>query len=253
MKDVTDMTAGGIVLLVGFVVIACIFAVNYTTVGMRIWLRIRGATDEVMIHDASTPQGAAAYYNSAIEEKDKAYTNAVQTLSKMTGKVQTYEQQLRDYKKQKMQYDMDIKTCIESGDDDTARILLKKQADLDDKIEILKTSVAELKNSVQIQQENVDTLKEEKEALKAEKDKSILELETSQAIQALKVDDISTTEEDKMLEKVRDGVQKAKEAATGHKIAYENSDAVQQKRIDQRMRDADVEAKLQELKKATKK
>ena len=89
-------------------------------------------------------------------------------------------------------------------------------------------------------------------ALKAEKDKSILELETSQAVQALKVDDIATTEEDKMLEKVRDGVQKAKEAATGHKIAYENSDAVQQKRIDQRMRDADVEAKLQELKKAAK-
>ena len=55
-----------------------------------------------------------------------------------------------------------------------------------------------------------------------------------------------------MLEKVRDGVQKAKEAATGHKIAYENSDAVQQKRINQRMRDTDAEAKLQEIKKAMK-
>ena len=246
------MTASGIILLIGLAVIACIFAVHYTTFGQRVWLRIRGTADEVMLHDASTPQGAAAYYNSAIEEKDKAYTNAVQTLSKMTGKAQTYEQQLRDCRKQKMKYDMDIKTCIESGDDDTARILLRKQADLDDKIEILKASVTELKNSIQIQQENVDTLKEEKEALKSEKDKAILELETSQAIQALKVDDIATTEEDKMLEKVRDGVQKAKEAATGHKIAYENSDAVQQKRIDQRMRDADVEAKLQELKKANK-
>lgn len=234
-----------------FIVVAIVMFVQ-TPLGKRVWLRIRGTADEVMIHDASTPQGAAAYYNSAIEEKDKVYTNAINTLSQMTGKVQTYEQQLRDCKKQKMKYDIDIKTCIESGDDDTARMLLKKQAELDDKIEILKTSVAELKNNVQIQQENVDTLKEEMEALKAEKDKSILELETSQAIQALKVDDIATTEEDKMLEKVRDGVQKAKEAATGHKIAYENSDTVQQKRIDQRMRDADVEAKLQELKKASK-
>lgn len=252
MRDVTDMTASGIILLVGFVVIACIFAANYTTIGKRIWLRIRGTADEAMIHDASTPQGAAAYYNSAIEEKDRIYSSAVNTLSQMMGKVQTYEQQLRDCKKQKMKYDMDIKTCIASGDDDTARILLKKQAELDDKIEILKASVTELNNNVQMQQENVDALKEEIEALKAEKDKSILELETSQAIQALKVDDIAATEEDKMLEKVRDGVQKAKEAATGHKIAYENSDAVQQKRIDQRMRDADVEAKLQELKKANK-
>ena len=55
-----------------------------------------------------------------------------------------------------------------------------------------------------------------------------------------------------MLEKVRDGAQKAKEAAVGHKIAYENSGAVQQKRLDQRMRDAEIEAKLQALKAAKK-
>lgn len=62
-----------------------------------------------------------------------------------------------------------------------------------------------------------------------------------------KIEHVNT--EDKMLERVRDGVQKAKESAAGHKIAYENSESVQQKRLDQRMRDAEVEARLQELKK----
>jgi phage shock protein A len=153
-----------------------------------------------------------------------------------------------------MQYDMDLKRCIDSGDDETARIYIRKQAELEDQIQILKTSITELQENVVIQQENVDSLKEELETLKAEKDKSILELETSQTVRALKVDSyLATTEEDKMLEKVRDGVQKAKEAAIGHKIAYENSDTVQQKRLDQRMRDAEIEAKLQELKNANKK
>ena len=239
-----------------FLLVLIIFGivlVKNTKIGKRLWMRTSGAVDEKMIQDASTPEGAAAYYNSAIEAKTDNYAKAVSMLGQMTGKLKTYEQQLRDYKKKKMQYDIDLKRCIDSGDDETARTYIRKQTELEEKIQILKTSVTELQNNINIQQENVDTLKEELEALKAEKEKSILELETSQTVQALKVDsNLATTEEDKMLEKVRDGVQKAREAATGHKIAYENSDAVQQKRLDQRMRDAEIEARLQELKKNSK-
>lgn len=229
---------------------ACVFVTNNTKFGQRLWMRVKGTADEAMSKDASTPEGAAAYYNSAINSKLDVYKKAVEMLGQMNGKAETYNQQLRDYKKQKMQYDINLKNCIDSGDDEAARMYIRKQAEVDDKIQILKTSLAELQKNIELQQENVNTLKEDIEALKAEKDKSVLELETAQTVQALKVDtQLSTTEEDKMLEKVRDGVQKAKEAATGHKIAYENSDAVQQKRLDQRMRDAEIEAKLQELKK----
>lgn len=235
-------------------VVVGVFVVKKTKLGKRLWLRVKGTADEMMNHDASTPEGVAAYYNSAIEAKTDVYTKAIAMLGQMTGKAKTYEQQLRDCKKKKMQYDMDLKRCIDTGDDETARLYIRKQAELEDKIQILKNSITELQENIDIQQENVDSLKEELETLKAEKEKSILELETSQTVQALKVDShLATTEEDKMLEKVRDGVQKAKEAATGHRIAYENSDAVQQKRIDQRMRDAEIEAKLQELKNANKK
>lgn len=241
------------ILLTLLLIIVIVSIVYNTKLGKRLWLRVCGTADEMINQDASTPEGAAAYYNSAIEAKVDNYTNALNTLGQMNGKLQTYEQQLRDFKKQKMQYDIDIKRCVESNDDEAALVFIKKQSELDDKIQILKTSVTELQENVRIQQENVDALKSEIESLKAEKDKSILELETSQTVQALKIDsNLATTEEDKMLEKVRDGVQKAKEAATGHKIAYENSDAVQQKRINQRMRDTDAEAKLQEIKKAMK-
>lgn len=241
------------IVLVVILIVAGVFVVKNTKIGKRLWLRAKGTADEMMANDASTPEGAAAYYNSAIETKTDIYSKAIAMLGQMTGKVKTYEQQLRDCKKKKMQYDMDLKRCIDSGDDETARLYIRKQSELEDQIQILKASIAELQENIVIQQENVNSLKEELETLKAEKEKSILELETSQTVQALKVDSyLATTEEDKMLEKVRDGVQKAKEAAIGHKIAYENSDAVQQKRLDQRMRDAEIEAKLQALKAAKK-
>ncbi len=217
--------------------------------GQRLWARMAGAVDEMMIQDASTPEGAAAYYNAAIEAKEDQYKAAVVTLGQMTGKVATYEQQLRDYKKAKMQCELDVQKCINANDDDAARLYLKKQADIDDQIQILKQNLPELKENAELQREVTNTLKEEIEDLKAEKDKTILELETSQSVKALKVDSyVGVTEEERMLEKVRDGVQKSKEEATGHRLAYESSTSVQQKRLDQRMKDADIEAKLQALK-----
>lgn len=229
------------------------FVINKTKLGKRLWLRAKGTADEMLNQDASTPEGAKAYYNAAIDAKIDVYNDAVQTLGQMKGKAQTYEQQLRDYKKDRMKYDMGLRQCIDSGDDETAKIYIGKMADIDDKIDILKTTLTELNSNITVQEENVDALREEIDALKAEKDKTILTLETSQTVMSLKVDSgIAATEEDKMLEKVRDGAQKAKEAAVGHKIAYENSDSVQQKRLDQRMRDAEIEAKLQALKAAKK-
>ena len=238
-----------IIIILCVLIVATVVFINNTKLGKRLWLRAKGTADEALNQDASTPEGAKAYYNAAIEAKSDVYRDSVNILGQMKGKAQTYEQQLRDYKKDRMKYDMSLRQCINSGDDETAKIYIGKITDLDDKIEILKTTLSELNSNITVQEENASALREEIDALKAEKDKTILTLETSQTVMALKVDSgVATTEEDKMLEKVRDGAQKAKEAAVGHKIAYENSGAVQQKRLDQRMRDADIEAKLQALK-----
>lgn len=239
----------GTIILVIVLIIGGSFVMKNTKLGKRLLLRLKGTADEMLTQDASTPEGAKAYFNSAIEAKSDVYRDAVSTLGQMKGKAQTYEQQLRDCKKDRMKYNMDLQRCIDSGDDDTAKIYIGKMADVDDKIDILKNALTELNDNIAVQEENVEALRDEIEALKAEKEKTILTLETSQTVMSLKVDSgVATTEEDKMLEKVRDGAQKAKEAAVGHKIAYENSSAVQQKRLDQRMRDAEIEAKLRELK-----
>ena len=241
-----------VIIILILIVVGTIWVSN-TKLGKRLLLRAKGTVDEALIQDASTPDGAKAYFNAAIEAKSEVWQNAVSTLGQMKGKAKTYEQQLHDYKKNRMQLDMSLRQCIDSGNDEDAKIYIGKITDLDEKVEILKTALSELNDNITIQEENVDAIKEEVEALKAEKEKTILTLETSQTVMALKVDSgVATTEEDKMLEKVRDGAQKAKEAAVGHKIAYENSSAVQDKRLNQRTRDAEIEAKLQALKNAKK-
>ena len=56
-----------------------------------------------------------------------------------------------------------------------------------------------------------------------------------------------------MLEKVREGIKKVKEEADGNKIAYENSTDVQQKRLDKKMKDDEIQRQLDKLKSERKK
>lgn len=105
-----------------------------------------------------------------------------------------------------------------------------------------------------LQKEVVDNTLEELNRLKSEKEKSILELEAAQTRKNLKVTSLSSSaEEDKMLEKVREGIKKVKEEADGNKIAYENSTDVQQKRLDKKMKDDEIQRQLDKLKSERKK
>ena len=106
-----------------------------------------------------------------------------------------------------------------------------------------------MKENAKLQEETVNAIKIQLSDLKAEKDNAILTLETAQVTKSLQATSgISSLEEDKMLEKVRDGVKKQKEAADGTKVAYENSTSVQKQRLDQKMKDEEIEKKLAELK-----
>ena len=71
-----------IVLVIAFT-IAGSFVVKNTKLGKRLWLRAKGTADEMMNQDASTPEGAKAYFNSAIEAKSDVYHDAVSTLGQM--------------------------------------------------------------------------------------------------------------------------------------------------------------------------
>ena len=224
-----------------------------TTFGKQLRLRTKGTMEEVITKDASTPEGAKAYYNTAISKKEEDYRNAHSVYTQMLGKIQTYENQLRSLKKEKLQVAININNCVNNNDDDSAMVYLKREQEISDKEEILQNALKELKDNSVLQKETMDTILEELNNLKSEKENAVLTLETAQVTQSLQATSISSKEEDKMLEKVRDGVRKTKEKANGNKIAYENSTTVQQQRLDKKMKNDEIERKLQELKANKKK
>ncbi len=228
------------------VVMGLLFA---TKSGKRVRLRMSGTADEMISKDASTPEGAKAYYNVAIEKKNNDVIQARTVYSQMLGKISNFDDQLRSLKKDAMRVKLDIQSCIDKNDDDGARIYLKKQQDIEEKMEIIKNALEELKENASLQKETLETLETELEDLKAEKDNAVLTLETAQVTKSLQATvGSSNKEEDKMLEKVRDGIKKQKEEADGTKIVYENSTSVQQQRLDKKMKDDEIEKKLRDLK-----
>ena len=235
--------------LLAIVVLAILFFFLRTKTGKRLKLRASGTAAEAISKDASTPEGAKAYYNVAIEKKEEDLAKANVIYTQMLGKISNYEDQLRGYKKDLMKTEININSCVEKNDDEGAKVYLKEQQDLEEKVAIIKDALTGLKENAKLQEETVKGIQTQLSDLKAEKDNAVLTLETVQVTKSLQATTgVSSAEEDKMLEKVRDGIKKQKEAADGVKVAYENSTAVQKQRLDQKMKNEEIEKKLAELK-----
>ena len=241
------ITFGAVLLVI--VVLAILFFFLRTKTGKRLKLRAPGTAAEAISKDASTPEGAKAYYNVAIEKKEEDLAKANVIYTQMLGKISNYEDQIRGYKKDLMKTEININSCVEKNDDEGAKVYLKEQQDLEEKVAIIKDALTGLKENAKLQEETVKGIRTQLSDLKAEKDNAVLTLETVQVTKSLQATTgVSSAEEDKMLEKVRDGIKKQKEAADGVKVAYENSTAVQKQRLDQKMKNEEIEKKLAELK-----
>lgn len=240
--------------LIVILVFVCIVGfVFFTKTGKRIRLRASGTADEIVSKDASTPEGAKAYYNTAIAKKEEDYQKAHSIYAQMLGKIENYEAQLLTLKKENMQLDINVNSCVEKNDDEGAKVYLARQQEVTEKITIIKEALKELRENAILQDETLKNMFDELNKLKSEKETAILTLETAQVTKSLQATSVSSNEEDKMLEKVRDGIKKTKEEADGNKIAYESSSSVQQKRLDKKMKDDEIQKKLDALKAAKNK
>lgn len=233
-------------------IVAVIFLFTGTKTGKVLKTRASGTASEMISKDASTPEGAKAYYNAAIDAKEEDYRKAEELRTQMLGKIKEYEIQLRELQKKSMQDALKTQQFIDQSNDDAAMMYLKSQQDAEKDIEVIKNAIKELKNNEARQGEIVNELKESCEKLKKERDNAVLTLETAQTTKSLQATSLSDRTEDKMLEKVRDGVRKTKEQADGVRISYDNSTEVQKKRLDKQSEEAELRAKLQEMKRRKK-
>lgn len=233
-------------------IVAVIFLFTGTKTGKVLKTRASGTASEMISKDASTPEGAKVYYNAAIDAKEEDYRKAEELRTQMLGKIKEYEIQLRELQKKSMQDALKTQQFIDQSNDDAAMMYLKSQQDAEKDIEVIKNAIKELKNNEARQGEIVNELKESCEKLKKERDNAVLTLETAQTTKSLQATSLSDRTEDKMLEKVRDGVRKTKEQADGVRISYDNSTEVQKKRLDKQSEEAELRAKLQEMKRRKK-
>lgn len=156
----------GAVLLIAIIVAAFFFFRSKT--GKRVKTRATGTATEAIIKDASTPEGAKAYYNEAIDAKKDQYNKANQIYTQMLGKITSYEEQLRALQKENMQLNLNINACIDKGDDEVAKVYLKKQQDAEDKIAVLKDTLKELRSNATAQKEMLDSALQAVNDLKSE-------------------------------------------------------------------------------------
>lgn len=242
------------ILLLILIIVCVVGFLFFTTAGKRIRIRAAGTADVVASKDASTPEGAKAYYASSIEKLKNARAETNTKYSNILGYIKSYEDEIFFLKKENMQLDMNISACLDKGDDNAAKQYLTQQSTNTDKINTIKKAITDMKTMRDQTKEVLDQYDEQIENISAEKEKSLMTLEIAQTVQSLKSGTgYSTDETDKMLDKVRDGVKKAKLESDGVRIAYENSASVQQQRLDKQMKDDEIQRKLDQLKAARKK
>lgn len=145
-------------LIIVILVIAAVVFLATTKTGKRLKMRASGTADEIIGNDASTPDGAKAYYNSIISKKGDTYAKTNSLYTQIEGKIQNYETQLRQLQKENMQMDLSVASCIDRNDDEGAKVYLARQQEITDKIETIKTTLKELKENRDVQKENLTAL-----------------------------------------------------------------------------------------------
>lgn len=217
----------------------------------QLLIKYRGRTDEIMSKDAMTPEGAADIFNNAIREKEDKYIKANQLYTEVTGKLETARKNLRQMQKEQMQKTQQCQNAVDNNNDQDAMVIAMRLETLKSNIEVLKQTITELEASVDHQKEVRDQLALEVTSLKEEKDMKILALkEYNQTIALHETIDevVSSNESDRMLEKVRDGVTKAQEKATGSRMAYESSVSTQERRVAQRAKEESARKIVESMK-----
>lgn len=217
----------------------------------QLLIKFRGRTEQLARNDAATPEGAADYYNNAIREKENLYSNANRSYTEIAGKLEETEKEEYLLRKELMKIDKQINDCLDQNLEDEARQYAVRKVTTTEKIEILNETLEELRKAKVQQEEIRDAIKAELDDLKAEKERTIYRMEADQQIIRLHEGmntEASTSESDRMLERVREGAKKTRERAAGSQAAYETSAAAQNRRLEAAEREREVNDVLNNMK-----
>lgn len=238
------------VVIVVWVILGLIIFLN-SSFGKQLRVKLKGRTDEVMIQDASTPEGAKDYYNVAIREKEEFYNKVSLTFAEISGKLDTAEKELYQSNKEIMRITKQINNCFDENNEDLAMQYAMKKATLENKITVLKNTIDEMKTAKEHQKEIRDQASIDLQKLKEEKEQVIFQMEADSQIIELhqSMDGLNmNNESERMLERVREGAKKTRERAEGSRIAYDSSSQANERRLEASERERNARRILNQMK-----
>ena len=217
----------------------------------QLLIKFRGRTEEIMNIDASTPEGAKDYYNVAIQEKEKIYNNTHDLYVSVSGKLKNKEDLLYKIHKEIAEINREIEKCINENRDEDAMHYSLKIETLEDKAQVLKSAVKELEKVTEEQKELTEKAEFELKKLKEEKERVLFELESNRQIMEVHAsidENVTNSETERMLEKVRDSNEKIKEKALGSRIVYESSSQARDTRLAKQSRESSARERIERMK-----
>lgn len=235
-------------IILAFVVIMLVLNKTFLK---QLVIKFKGRTEEIVRNDASTPDGARDYFNNAIREKETLYSNAEQSYTIIAGKLEEAEKEQYNIRKELMKIDKSINDCLDAGDEDGAKQYAMKKVTAQGKIETLKETIEEYKKAKIQQGEIRDSIKQELDSLKEEKERTIYQMEADQQIISLHEGmnmSASTSESDRMIERVREGAKKTRERAAGAQVAYDTSAETMDRRMEAQARSREADDVIAEMK-----
>lgn len=246
-----EFLTGILSLSIGICIICVVVLVSNSSFGKQLIVKLKGRTDEVMRQDASTPEGAKDYYNAAIREKEEFLSKASATYAQISGKLEIAEKDLYKTNQEIMRVSQQINACIDANDDNSAMSYAMKKSTLENKINVLKSTIEEMKEAKTHQKEICDQAETELQKLKEEKEQVLFQMEADSQIIELHESMNSMTinnETDRMLDRVREGARKTRERAEGSRIAYDSSTQASDRRLEVAERERNARQLVDELK-----
>lgn len=239
-------------ILIGALVVGAVFKVIFPTESKKIGIMTKGHLNVFIKDRAQTPRGAEDIYTIAIDDAEKMYAEADNTVRQLSGRIELAKEDIRKANKEKADYETKCDALVRAGKFEEAEILAEKREVLLLQIEGYEQTIAETQPLLD---DSLVVLNESKK--KAE----ILKVRKVQVVEALKrsieynkivdsVDELKKNSDvDKMIGYVDDGYRRSQEKLAGARASYNNRLETKVSKAIQTSRKTTSSSYVEELKK----
>lgn len=212
---------GTVILGVILILVAGVFIFG----GKNLRVLLRGLVGWFVEDLAKTPEGAAAVYNQAIEKSQNDYNTAHNTLQKVAGQLDSSKKSLISTKDQLQKTEEKCEAFAKSGQFDKVDLFAQQRNDLLDDLELQERTAKELEPIFEEAKRISNYLEQKLIKLKKDKTRVTNDLKLNKQLKDM-YDDMdelkNTTNVDKLLDSVKEGVKDSREKAVGARVVHGN-------------------------------